>query len=55
MFDYNNDWEPYRIGSYNGESYYKRYMFCWVRRPSSPVLKDRLFFAGLSPPVGLVT
>ncbi len=55
MINYNDSWEPYRVGSYNGESYYRRYAFYWVRRTSTlgGNLRDRLYFAGISRPVGL--
>ena len=56
MFDYNNGWEPYRIGTYNGEIYYKRYVVYWVRRTSASGvgdLEDKLDFAGVLRPFGL--
>ncbi len=55
MVNYNEGWEPYRIGSHNGESYYKRYTVYWVRRTSSlgGDLRDRLEFSSFSRPVGL--
>jgi len=56
MIDYNSSWDAYYVGSYNNESYYKRYGIYWVRRSSTSGgdLRDRLYFAGFSRPSGLV-
>jgi len=56
MIDYNSSWDTYNVGSYNNEPYYKRYGVYWVRRSSTSGgdLRDRLHFASLARPLGLV-